>query len=54
MRLIAVAGGPPAATATEWAAVGVPAGLTEAMPEAIVGTTAAVVAVSGACSFRSR
>ena len=54
MRLIAVTGGPPAATAIEWATIGAPAGLAEAVPEAIVGTTIAIAAIAGACSFQNR
>ena len=53
MRLVAAAGGQPAA-AVESATIGAPAGLEEAMPEAIVGTIVAVAAVVGACSFQSR
>ena len=54
MRLVAVAGGQPAA-ATEWATVGALTELVEAMPGAIVDTIAAVVAATvGACSFQSR
>ena len=53
MRLIAAAGGQPAAAAKS-ATIGAPAGLVEAEPGAIVGTIAAVAAVVGACSFQSR
>ena len=54
MRLVAAAGEPPTATAIEWATIRAPAGLAGAVLKAIAGTTIAVAAIVGACSFQNR
>ena len=52
MRLVAVAGGQPAA-AIDWATIGAPTRLAEAVPGAVVGTIVATIKLK-ACSFQSR
>lgn len=52
MRLVAVAGGQPT-VAADWATIGAPTGLAEAVPGAVVGTIVATIKLK-ACSFQSR